>query len=56
MEAQERIGVDLRLYEKEPGNPEAKKWRQAAPQFWTIERAVNKADALYSICRLFVFA
>ena len=50
MEAQERIQVDLRLYEKEPGNPEAKKLRarkegmdrskgrlrQAAPQLGAI--------------------
>lgn len=49
-EAQERIQVDLRLYEKEPGNPEAKKLRarkegmdrskgrlrQVAPQLGTI--------------------
>jgi len=49
-EAQERILVDLRLYEKEPGNPEAKKLRarkegmdrskgrlrQVAPQLGTI--------------------
>jgi len=49
-EAQERIDVDLRLYEKEPGNSEAKKLRarkegmdrskgrlrQAAPQLGTI--------------------
>lgn len=49
-EAQERISVDLRLYDKEPGNPEAKKLRarkegmdrskgrlrQVAPQLGTI--------------------
>jgi hypothetical protein len=54
-EAQERIQVDLRLYEKEPGNPEAKKLRarkegmdrskgrlrQAAPQLGTIALAIE---------------
>ena len=44
-EAQERIQVNLRMYEKEPGNREAKKLR--------VRKEGRETDGLYSNCIFF---
>ena len=49
-EAQEKVQADLRLYEKEPGNPEGKKLGTKKG-----DRVANDAVWLDLVCRSFAF-